>query len=815
MRQRVDLGGTWRLQIASDPGTAVPRSFGPKDGWLEAQIPGTVHTDLLANNKIPDPFARLNEVEVQWVADVDWRYRRSVQVPAEILNASHVELVAEGLDTFAGVWLNGRSVARTANMFTPYRWDVKSLLRPGENELTIEFESPVRRTTELLRRYGTPLTASHAPERIYARKAQYSFGWDWGPRLVTSGIWRPIYLESWSVARIEHVHVRALRVSEEEAVLRVGVVLANPEQQTVEVSVAIQGEEFSYRDRQATAANGVEFEVRVPHPALWWPNGLGSQPLYTARLVLRSQDIVLDSQEVRFGIRSVELLLNDGGEDRFCFRINGVPLFCKGADWIPADTFIPRIEERVYRRLLTMARDAHMNMLRVWGGGIYEQDIFYDLCDELGILVWQDFMFACSDYPNQEWFKQEVRREVEANVVRLRNHPSLALWCGNNECEWVFRMHTGRPVVEMPGFELFHDVIPQMLSQLDPSRPYWPSSPWGKEEDPCSPRSGNRHNWEVWSGWQDYDAYRKDPARFVTEFGFQAPANVETYETVLGPADRHPQSPAMEHHQKQADGMPRLFRFLAAHYRVSTRFEDFIYRCQLVQAEAIQAGVEHWRRRKFASAGTLFWQLNDCWPVASWSAIDSALRPKALYYYAKRFFAPVHVAVLPANDVLEVWGLNDTRERVRGSLQAELRSVDWHLIFEIEVAAELEPNSAVRLAEVPVPLMPERELAHLLWVLLDAGAHGCPENVFWLRRPKHLNFPNPKIEYTITKVDGQRVVQLRADRFVKGLLLSGPPQTFFHDNFVDLIPERTRKVVFESELSDEEVGHLLELTYYR
>jgi beta-mannosidase len=815
MRQRVDLGGRWQLQVAGDPSGVVPQQYGSPHDWLDAVVPGTVHTDLLANDKIPDPFFRLNELEVQWVSDVDWRYRRSFQVSEQTLASNQIDLVAEGLDTFATVWLNGVKIAETANMFTPYRRDVKSVLKPGENELIVQFDSPVRRSNELMNRYGEPESTSHAVERIYARKAQYSFGWDWGPRLVTSGIWRPIYLDTWSDARIDNVSVRTLEVSEAEALVRVTVAMVNPEEKQLEVSLAISGEGFVHREHRTTDGSVTEFDVRVPQPALWWPNGFGEQPLYSARVVLRSEDLMLDSQEIRFGIRSVDLQLQDGDESRFCVRINGVPIFCKGADWIPADSFIPRIDNRTYERLLTLARDAHMNMLRVWGGGIYEQDIFYDLCDELGILVWQDFMFACSDYPEQDWFVREVQREVEANVVRLRNHPAIALWCGNNECEWVFNMNTGRPAAEMPGFSLFHQVIPQLLSELDPSRPYWPTSPWGNELDPCAPESGNRHNWEVWSSWKDYPAYRDDPARFVTEFGFQAPANVETYDEVLTPADRHPQSVAMEHHQKQDDGMPRLFRFLSAHYRVSERFEDFVYRCQLVQAEAVRFGVEHWRRRKFASAGAVFWQLNDCWPVASWSAIDSALRPKALYYYAKRFFAPVHVAVLPEDDVLQVWGLNDTRAKVSGHLRAEVRSVEWQLLSEIEVEAELEANSARLLAEIPLPAMPEREKAHLVWAHFDAGPHGQPETTFFLREPKHIEFPHPKIEYTITKVDGQRVVQLRADRFVKGLRLSGPPQTFFHDNYVDLIPERTRRIVFESELSDEEVGHLLELTFYR
>ncbi|MEX2190073.1 MAG: glycoside hydrolase family 2 protein, partial [Bacteroidota bacterium] len=632
-------------------------------------VPGTVHTDLLAEGKIPDPFYRMNELDVQWVDAEQWIYRKEFTISREFVSHDAVDLVAEGLDTFARIKLNGKVLGESANMFVEHRFDVKRAIRAGNNVLEISFDSPTIRTKQLESRYGA-LKVSHEPHRTYARKAQYSFGWDWGPKLITSGIWRPVYLETYSGNRIESIFVRTAKITRKRADIRVDVALKRRSRVPVDLTITISGGECEYYKSLRVAGNKKSVTVAIPNPRLWWPNGYGEQHLYKVRVAAASNGIEGDTKSAFFGIRTVQLLQEKDADGRsFIFQINGVKIYCKGVNWIPSDSFIPRIPASTYERLLTLSRDAHMNMVRVWGGGIYEQETFYELCDRLGLMVWQDFMFACGEYPEESWFLRQVKDEAEKAVLRLRNHPSIVLWCGNNECEWIFcRENPGKKPDEMNGAVIFRDILPSVCRTLDGTRPYWRSSPFGTGF-PNEESNGNHHEWDVWGFWKDYRQYEEVRARFVTEFGFQAPASMKTMEAVMLPADRHPQSRVFEHHNKLPEGTERLYRFQAAHYEVGSDIEDFVFKGQLVQAEALKMAVEHWRRRKFKTAGSLIWQLNDCWPVSSWSLIDSALRPKAAYYYAKRFFEPVLVSFRRTTDSVEVWVTNDSLSSLRGDLR--------------------------------------------------------------------------------------------------------------------------------------------------
>ncbi|MFQ5638964.1 MAG: glycoside hydrolase family 2 protein [bacterium] len=811
MNNRIDLNGSWEFSVDWDGPqiSQIPSGALSPDEWLLAQVPGTVHTDLLKNNKIDDPFYRDNELKVPWVAEVDWIYRKCFLVSEAALASHSVQLVAEGLDTFSTIFVNGHEVAQTRNMFIEHRFEVKEHLRPGENNIKIRLHSPVLWSKRAEEKYGR-LFASHENHRVYARKAQYSFGWDWGPKLPTSGIWRPIYIETVKAIRLEDVFVD---IDLEDSLNR------------ARVSVQIETEIFDKKDVAFTAAatvNGekkeceirenrcaIPFEIKNPH--LWWPAGHGEPHLYQLKVEVRANNDIAEKRSLKFGIRKVELLQekDDKGES-FLLKINHEPIFCKGANWIPADSFLPRVCRDKYAALLNSAKDANMNMLRVWGGGIYENEIFYELCDELGLLVWQDFMFACAAYPDQDEFRENVSQEVEAVVRRLRNHAGIVLWCGNNENEWVWKNSTGRPITEMPGYDLFHNRIPDICKNLDASRPYWPSSPFAGD-DPNSAEEGNRHQWDIWSRWEDFRSVDKDLGRFITEFGFQAPANLCTYDKVTTREDRCPQSEIMEFHNKQTDGTERLFRFLAAHVPMPTSFDDFIYKAQVVQGEALKHCIEHWRRNKFHTSGALIWQLNDCWPVSSWSLIDSALRPKGAYFYVKRAFAPTAVSLTRNKEKIEVWTINDSLHSFEAKLMLTTLNFHGTTMFSKSLDLTVSGNSALKACEFHLTELKINSAAcDYLKAELCVSGEIVAENRLSFKRIKHLEIPRPDWQMKLDKTGPKNyVLSLSASVFAKSVRIQSDSILQVVDNFFDLEAHCEKRVHIstedESELSAESI----------
>lgn len=788
MNEIIDLTGSWEFTVdwRSSNISELPQGLISSTKWMAAEVPGTVHTDLLANNKIEDPFYRDNELKVQWVSKVGWIYRREFYVPEKMLSLDVVQLVAEGLDTFSTVFINGHEIAQTQNMFIKHRIDVKQYLHPGENEIKIEFDSPVLRSKRYEDTYGK-LPASHEDYRVYARKAQYSFGWDWGPKLPTSGIWRPICIEAFDSIRIEDVQVETN---------------LNKSLTRARLSVHIKTEIFSRNVVSLTATvvlNGEkkEFEIHDPvftlpleivKPELWWPTGLGEQPLYQLDIQIYADSKIADARSIRFGIRKVELLQEeDKWGQSFSFKINHKPIFCKGANWIPVDNFIPRVSQEEYRELLEAAKNANMNMLRIWGGGIYEEEIFYELCDELGLLVWQDFMFACGAYPDHDEFKANVSQEAESVIKRLRNHPSVIIWCGNNENEWIWKRDTGKPLKEMPGYSLFHNLIPSICKKLDPSRPYWPSSPFGGE-DPNSADEGNRHQWGIWSGWEDFTAVEDDGGRFISEFGFQAPANFSTFEKVTAPEDRSPQSEIMEFHNKQEEGTNRLARFLAAHVQMPTTYEDFIYKGQIIQGEALKYCIEHWRRKMFRTSGALIWQLNDCWPVSSWSLIDSDLKPKAAYYYVKKAFMPVLVSLTQNEEKIEVWITNDTMNAWQVILKLSCMDFDGEIDFTKNIELNVRGNSSFKACELNrQELEITSTVSQYLKAELLVESKVVSENRLFFERIKDLKIPKSIIQKKLEKMDERKyVLKLRSSHFAKSVRVETDFNTQIDDNYFDL-----------------------------
>ncbi|MFW6217928.1 MAG: glycoside hydrolase family 2 protein, partial [Verrucomicrobiota bacterium] len=649
MMQTLPLNGNWTLRRDDDPAD------------IPASVPGNVHLDLLAAGRLKDPYYREQELDAQWVAECGWTFRRSFAVSPGILARENVLLRCRGLDTFATVRVNGEEIGRADNMHRQWEFDIKAALRPGENRIEVAFASvwPYIREKESERHLMTSMHVAHEHYgRPWVRKEQCNFGWDWGPVLVTCGIWRDIELLAFDGARIDD-----LRVAQHHAGAGVTIEATLTLDRDVEggravFEIAHEGEVVASTEA-VMAGDSAVGTLAVPAPRLWWPAGMGAQPLYTvtARFI-GSDGGVIDETVRRIGLRRMELVREkDRWGESFYFRVNGVPFFAKGSNWIPADT-LRRHGEARYRYLLESAVEANHNMIRVWGGGLYEASYFYELCDELGLCVWQDFLFACSAYPMDDpAFVENCRAEARQNIRRLRHHPSLALWCGNNELEMAWTSFgKGETWPKLPEdlYTMWFDrELAKIVAEEDPQGNYWPGSPHspqGDRNDHNHPDVGDAHLWDVWHGYQPFEWYRGSFHRFCSEFGFQSYPEPRTVEAYTAPEDRNITSPVMEFHQRSKQGNAKIIHYMLDWFRMPAGHEATLWLSQLQQGLAIKYAVEHWRRNMPRCMGALYWQLNDCWPVASWSSIDYYGRWKALHYLSKRFFAPVLVSGLESEN---------------------------------------------------------------------------------------------------------------------------------------------------------------------
>jgi beta-mannosidase len=811
--ETIDLNGTWSLEHVGG------------DERLPAVVPGCVHSDLLDNGKIEDPFFADNEARQMWIGESDWRYTRSFEVPASVLEERNsVELVCDGLDTFAAVSINGRKLADTDNQFRTYRFDVRSLLRQGENEIEILFTSPLPYMEQRQKKRFLAMTGighHRLSGSNYVRKSQCNFGWDWGPECVTAGIWRPVRIEAYREGRIEDVEVRQTH-ARKKVDLAVSVHAVQERQLSARLSLRLRGEEID--SRNMPVKDGLaSANVSIAEPELWWPNGLGDQPLYELSVELIGQHgEPIDTLKKRIGLRTLEL---DRHEDKwgesFQFVCNGVPFFAKGANWIPADTFVTRITPEQYRLLLESARDAHMNMIRVWGGGIYEDDEFYDLCDELGLCVWQDFMFACSAYPAFDGdFMENVRIEAEQNVRRLRNHPSLALWCGNNEIEQIPGLIANSDEERAAGGmdweeykALFDELLAGIVSRLDPDRAYWPSSahsPRGDRLDSQNPSWGDAHLWKVWHGRAPFEWYRSCEHRFNSEFGFQSfcePAVVAGY---TRPEDRNITSYIMEWHQRSKIGNDAIIQQMLSWFRLPTSHEMVLWASQILGGLAIKYAVEHWRRSRPRGMGTLYWQLNDCWPVASWSSIDFFGNWKALQYMARDFFAPVLLSVLDDAKACsaEIHVTSDLREPRQGKINWTLQTVDADIVsegsFEIKIPAGANKKIELLRFKEQADQLGARNL--LLFARLYIEDELVSRNFASFARPKHLSLQEPGIQTKVSAVaNGAFDLELVAK---KPALWAWPDvdgvSCTYSDRFFHLEPGVTERIRIVPEFSMEQ-----------
>ena len=775
-----------------------------KEGWLSAQVPGVVHLDLLRERKLADPFYDLKEKDAYWVEKKEWWYKNEFRLDRfdfQWKKKKKVELVFEGLDSFAIVYLNGEKIGEADNMFIPWRFDITDKIRE-ENILLIKFSSAISVLKKIQAREG-PLKAAFEPARVYGRKAQYCFGWDWGPRLPGVGIWRGAYICSYDEMRIDWVGAES-KLLERKAQVKLDIeVFSNIDKEQI-------GKVLIYLDERCVKEENIKVKfpsskyllsLEIKDPILWYPKGYGDQHLYRLKVeLLNKKEELMDIFQDKIGVREVQLIQKEEGNS-FYFKVNGIPVFCKGANWIPADSFLPRVDKDRYALLIESASRCGINMFRVWGGGIYEDKEFYRLCDEKGIMVWQDFMFSCGEYPEKEWFWEKVKKEAEQVVKSLKNHPCIVLWCGNNENHWIYGNDD-----KLKGRTIYHNILPSICREIDPTRPYWPSSPYGGK-DANSEEEGDRHNWYVWTRWKDIDFYKKDKGKFISEFGFQAPPVMETIKKFCPSDELKEDSPCIKWHNKQDDGPLRLIHYLKTYMPEPKDFEEFVQYTQLNQAHALRVMIEHCRRRKFECGGALFWQFNDCWPGVSWSVVDYYLQPKPSYYAVKRAFQPVIISLVEKEGLeegLEVWICNDTLRKLKGKLQLKSMSFKGQILWTKEKDVFVPSNSSVKVLTKSIWEMgiKSREEDFVYACLKIEG--GKVENHLFLERERNLKFPLRQFKRKIYQSEDGLKINLYSPVFVRSVALGVPGESVeFSDNFFDLIPGVEKEVRLTCSLEKE------------
>lgn len=794
----------------------------------KATVPGTIHTDLLANNFIEDPFYRVNEKEQQWIDKKDWEYTTIFTVSTEEFKKDNIVLEFKGLDTYASIYVNDKFLLNADNMFREWEVDVKKLVKVGENKLKVVLHSPIKKGLELLENHY-PLPAINDQSEngemgdekvsVFTRKAGYHYGWDWGPRLVTSGIWKPVLLKSWNQIKIKTVFIKQPKVTKSVAELVAEIELNITTNFSGQLRISNQETNEQYITETLKLENGVakvSFPITIQNPKLWWTKALGEQNLYHFNVELLDEgNNQLASKDITTGLRSIKLIREkDEAGESFLFELNGVPVFIKGANYIPNDSFVTRVTTSDYEKVIKDAVDANMNMLRVWGGGIYEYDQFYELCDKNGLLVWQDFMFACSMYPGDDEFLENIKQEAIDNVIRLRNHPSIALWCGNNEINaaWSHYSDGGwgwketyaeeqREEIQNTYLEIFHKILPEVVGNYTDGDAYWPSSPQAGFEPEkhagYENTSGDMHYWGVWHGKHPFEDFEKYKARFMSEYGFQSFPDLETVKKYALPEDFNIESDVMSSHQRSGIGNLTIKEYMSWDYNVPTNFENFLYMSQVLQARGVRMAIEAHRSAMPYTMGTMYWQINDCWPVASWSSTDYYHKWKALHYAVKKAYKPILLVTKEKEDSILVYGVSDLLEETKGELKLTVIDFEGNVLKEISEKVELIENTSTKVFEIrkDVILADFDSTKIVLKVELSYNDGVLADNLYYFEKPKDLLLEEPIIHTEIIEKDGKIFLKVSTNKLVKDVYFNFKEQkVFLSDNYFDLLANEERLI---------------------
>ena len=784
--------------------------------WRTATVPGNIFTDLLDNKIIEDPFVKTNEEKVQWVSDSTWIYKTIFSVDEKTLQKKHIELNFEGLDTYAKVYLNNKLILSSNNAFRKYEIPVKSVLSKN-NELKIEFES-----TSISEEKEKEKLDYELPEgnRVFTRKAQFQYGWDWGPKLNTSGIWKDVYLKSWDDIILKDVFVSQGMITETDASLYTQLTIESDISSEVKVIAKVNGETFQKTLQLEKGIYDYTLPISINKPKLWWPHNIGEPYLYGIDIKLIEKGKVLDSKRIKRGIRTIELVTEkDSTGESFYFKVNNVPVFMKGANYIPQNSFQNQVSKKHYESLLDDAVNANMNMLRVWGGGIYENDIFYDLCDEKGILVWQDFMFACAMYPGDENFLKNIQQEAIDQVIRLRNHASIALWCGNNEnSEGWHRWGWQNGKTEDQKKEIwdnykkvFDSILPYTVDRLSETS-YWESSPKYGRGNPKYKTEGDAHDWWVWHDGYPFEHFEQNVPRFMSEFGFQSFPSFETI-TYINQNDNIDDinSSAIKSHQKHSRGFQLIDEYMKRDYPNVNRNREYVYLSQLTQAKGITMAIEAHRRSRPYNMGSLYWQLNDCWPVVSWSSIDYFGNWKALQYKAKRSFENLLISSKQKENIVSTYIINDELRNSTDTLTLKIIDFYGKELWSAKKKVSVNGNSSTKAHELSID-----ELSMNQSEVVMITSFKDQSSQFYFTKPKELTLPKAHIDQSIQKTKGGFFIEINASSLQKDVFLFTNEKGHFSDNFFDIFPGKTRKIFFKTTsntIDDLKVISLNEIMY--
>jgi beta-mannosidase len=811
------LNENWRFK------PAAPRAAeGLADEWHTVKIPALVHNALMEQKVLPDLFYRDNESKYQYLEREDWVFEKMFDLPDSIQSQSHIELTFNGLDTYADVFLNGELILKANNAFRSWQIDIKKHLREKNNILRVYFYSAVKMDEDNKELHGFALPGIPTNERVFSRKGQFNYGWDWGPRFVSCGIWRDVEIKAWSDYKLREMNVLQMSLSESQAILQTDILIESDIEKEINLTLELENQVIKKDFFLKKGLNQLSFQgIEIKKPKRWWSRDIGEPNLYEVKLTSEKEIL-----QTKIGLRTIELVQEkDKKGSTFYFRLNGVPVFAKGANYIPLSIFQDNVTDEDYKEMLQNAADANMNMLRVWGGGIYENEQFYDLCDELGIMVWQDFMFACAMYPGDKSFLQNIENEAVENIKRLRHHPSIALWCGNNEISeawhnwgWqeMFLLSPKRKDYIWSSYKkIFQHILPDAVKSYGNGINYWESSPsYSRYHEKCDVM-GDSHYWGVWHDEEPFEQYAKRVPRFMSEYGFQSFPEWKTIETFTESDDRGLETPIMTVHQKHPRGNTLMRKYMAREYHVPQSFEDFTYVSQLVQAEGMRRGIEAHRRAMPYCMGTLYWQLNDVWPVASWSSIDGLGRWKALHYVAREAFAPVLISPTISNGNLSISLISDRLQPIENaSFLIEVFDFQGNRVFsESDIFEKIDANSSVILRNAPLQKLLNGHSAKETYAAFTLSQNGkiIAKRIFYFDYPKNLKLPTPQVTHRIEAIEGGFKIILHTDKLAKNVFLQTSALGRWSDNYFDLLPNETKEIMFKVKKGDFNNGFQVKL----